>query len=158
MTRSASPSVECCGLRCINGSLSEIDSARVMVAVPCQSVQRIALRYGLQAPHPIRQSIVGAILLGLGCFPLMHLIHGLRHGGVFIDLEAWLIPLPVAGGWALAGALKRGLYLEVHQRHGSTCRLAFDRDPEPEALQQLLASIERSCGVAVAREDFRGWG
>lgn len=146
--------MECCSLRCANGSLYEMNSGRVMVAAPCYSIRRIALRHGRQAPHPIRQSIAGVILLAAAVFPLMHLIHWLRHGGVFIDVEAWLLPVPVVGGWALFSAMKRGFYLEIEQNDGKRLRLAFAPDPDPKALDDFLAFVEQACALKVSREHF----
>jgi predicted outer membrane lipoprotein len=139
-----------CGIRCTEQKLCEIDSGRVMVLVAKEDIRRITLRYGTQAPHPMLQVIMGVILIGLGYFPALHFIHWLQHGGVFFTLEGWIMPLVVAGAWAIISALKRGYFLEIEQDQG-TKRLAFGKKPEPVELERFVGEVERWCGVRVSR-------
>lgn len=141
---------EYCGIRVTDKSLSEIDSGRIMVIVDKQAIRNITLRYGFQAMHPAPQIIVGWALILLGYFPLLHFIHWAQHGGVFIDLEAWIIPFAAIGGWLVYSATKRGYFLEVGQDKG-TKRLTFSGKPNPGDLGAFLTTIEQDYGLKIER-------
>ena len=143
--------IECCGIRCSEQNLSEIDTGKIMVTVPRQEVRRITLRHGTQAPHPVLQFVMGLALIGPGYFPARHLVHWLRHGGTFLSDELWIIPFVVAGVWMAFSAFSRGYFLEVELQQGSK-RLAFDHEPAFTELEKFLGNVEKCYGLAIVRK------
>ena len=61
--------IECCGVRCTERELTEVEGGRVMVRVGRDDVQRVRLRHGIQAPHPLLQVGMGLALTALNSRP-----------------------------------------------------------------------------------------
>jgi hypothetical protein len=142
---------ECCGIRCTEQNLCEIDSGKIMVLVPRQGIRRITLRYGFQAPHPILQIGAGCILLAFGYFPILHLVNWMRHGGELLaDAVAFLLPVVVVGIVLIISAFKCGYFLEVEQPNGNS-RLAFRGRPNSQKLEEFLAAVERRYNLRISR-------
>jgi hypothetical protein len=146
---------ECCGIRCTEQSLCEIEGGSVMVTVAPKDVRRVRLRHGVQAPHPLLQVVMGVLLIGFGYFPATHFVHFVRHGGVFFEVEALIIPLVFLRARLVARALKRGHFLEVEEATGVK-RLLFQRTPSPRILDGFLADVERCYGFKIERDASRG--
>ena len=129
--------IECCGIRCTEGALSEIEANRVVITVPKKDIVRITLRHGVQAPNPTIQILFGLALASVGYFPLRSLIYWMQHGGILLWTEQLIMVVAGLGVWTTFEALKRGYFLEIQLAKG------FKR----------LAFIERNYGIAVLRED-----
>jgi hypothetical protein len=142
---------ECAGIHCTERDLSEIDSGKIMVTVSKEDVRRITLCYGIQAPNPTAQIIMGLLLMGTGYFPILHLIHWIQHGGVFLTLESWIIPFVVAGAWVFVSAFKRGFFLDVEENQGRK-RLAFRHNPDPNELDSFVGTVEQCFGLKISRD------
>ncbi len=143
--------VECCGIRCSEQNLAEIDSGRIMVIITKAGIQRITLRYGLQAPHPIRQTLIGVVLTAFGYYPALYLLRWVQRGGVLLSSVLWIVPIVVIGIATIFGAFKRGHFLHVEGRQGDK-RLAFRRKPDPRELEIFLAAVESSYRLEISRE------
>jgi len=147
---SATP-VECCGVICDEKRLMEVEHGRVAVFIARQDVQQIALRDGLQAPHPIIQFVIGLCLVSLALIPIMHLIEWATHGGTFFDAELWIVAFfVVIGVYLVFTAFRRGLFFEV-RTPGGTKRLTFHKRPQPEILDPFVKSIEQRYGLHIQR-------
>jgi hypothetical protein len=144
--------IEHCGIRCTAEALLEFEGGRLMVTIPRNEIQRIGIRYGIQAPHPMLQVILGLGLASVAYFPLRELIDWLRHGGTLFTVVDLLLFLPIVGAWTAWEALKRGYFFEVQSSAGIK-RLAFAKKPQPAALDEMIAFIEQNYGIAVLRED-----
>jgi hypothetical protein len=142
--------IECCGVRCDDKQLVEVEDGRVMVSVERHCVRQITLRYGVMSPHPILQGLIGMVLASLGFIPAAHLIEWSLHGGEFLAIEAGLVGLSVVGIWLIATSLRRGYFLEVQEK-SSRKRLQLRPAPEAEKLASFVRAVEEAWGVNVAR-------
>jgi hypothetical protein len=145
-----SESTEYCGVRCDPDRLVEIDHGRIMAVVKRSEILRIALDRGFQAPHPIRQAVVGVLLLGVGYFPARHLVDWFLHGGVMLGLELGLIAFAAMGVWILINALRSGYYLDVQLSTGQQ-RIAFSSEATAEGVGAFVQTIEEQLGLSVVR-------
>jgi hypothetical protein len=144
--------VECCGIRCTDTGLFEMEGSKVMVSVQKSEIQRITLRHGIQAPNPTLQIIFGLAVASVGYFPIRELILWLQHGGTIFSTYHFLIIVSAIGIWTVFEAVKRGYFLEVQTTAG-TKRLAFAKRPDEETLRGLMEFIERNYDKPILRED-----
>jgi hypothetical protein len=128
----------------------EVGARSASAKVSRVELERISLRYGFQARHPLLLALFGFILLALGLPPLLHVALGLIGGGGFFDVEllapVWLI----LGITALWGAFRRGYLLEVETPVGKR-RLEFKRGLESSELEAFISLVEQSLGYVVDR-------
>jgi len=142
---------ECCGIRCTDQNLCEIDSGKIMVVVAKQNIRRITLRHGFQALHPVLQTIAGCVLVAFGYFPILHLLNWMRHGGgILAHAVAWCLPVVVIGIALILSAFKRGYFLDIEQPNGNS-RLAFRRRPDDQKLDEFLATVEHRYNLKISR-------
>jgi hypothetical protein len=105
--------VEYQGIRISGDLLNEIESGRVMLSLPMRDVRRVELVHGGVAERPLVEIIVGAALVAVGCWPLLHLAYWAMRGGVFIKDEAWIVAAGGVGAYMIWHALRKGWYLRV---------------------------------------------
>src|SRR5215204_1734893 len=147
---------ECGGVVCEEQRLREIEDGQVMVSVDRPDIQRIALKKGLVAPHPVLQSGMGLLLLLPGYFVIAHLVNWARHGGTFFTAEAFVAPLVAAGIWMLITAFRRGMFLEVDAT-GARKRFVFRRGTGAAEIERFAATIEHHYRLRVSRENWKAW-
>ena len=128
-----------------------MEGGSVVIEVARDDVQRVTLRHGLQAPHPLLQILMGCALVAAGYFPAAHLIHWFRHGGTFFTFEAFVIPFAFLGLSMVVTALRSGYYLDVEERQGRK-RLLFRPEPNAGDLQRFADDAERCLGLRITRE------
>lgn len=138
------------GVRCEPDRLVETDNGRAIVVVSRKEIQRISLDHGLQAPHPVRQAIVGVLLISVGYFPARHLLDWFLRGGVIVGLELGLIAFAAMGIWILLNALTRGYYLDVQQPDRQQ-RFTFRPGATREGVEAFVLLIEQQHGLQVER-------
>jgi hypothetical protein len=141
-------SLACAGIQCDGKSLREIDSGRVMVLLPRADIRRIILRHGSPAQHPVIQVIAGFVLLAIGLFPALHLLHWMRYGGTIILEENLLFLFPVLGIWFIYGGFVRRHFLEVEIPIGNK-KLQFQGKPQLREIRSFLKAAENRFGYKV---------
>ena len=90
--------------------LTELSGHRRVVFVPRGQIQRIEIKFGLQAERPLAQGITSAVLIVLGIVGL----HLIVTGG--LSTLRWALGFIVFGAlgvFLLWGSLRRGHYLRV---------------------------------------------
>lgn len=135
----------CGGIQCDGKSLREIDSGRVMVLLPRADIRRIILRHGSPAQHPVIQVIAGFVLLAIGLFPAVHLLHWMRYGGMIILEGNLLFLFPVLGIWFIYGGFIRRYYLEVETPTGNK-KLEFRGKPQLSEIRSFLSTMKSTFG------------
>jgi hypothetical protein len=149
--RRAEEAIEFCGIRCTSERLYEIDSGRIMVEVSKRDVQWIKLRYGLQAPHPLFQFIVGVVVASPGLWGAMAFVKLASGGEKLLKYAALMVPMAVVGAFVAISALKRGYFLDIELSQGHK-RIAFHRRPHAEGMTTFLAAVEAKLERRIERE------
>lgn len=123
-------------------------------AVASGDIQRIVLRYGIEAPRPIIQCLLGLAILGFSLTPLLNL-RGVFESAVierpwrFLGFyDAFVLSLSILGVWLIWSAWRRRYYLEVTTRT-STIRVFFVRQPERASAEQVLRAAGTQFGYSV---------
>lgn len=130
--------------------VQEVDSGRLMAAVPVADVQLLTLRQGSPAQRPMVQIVVGTMFAAFGLGVVIHLISWMGRGGVLFGTEVWLVMPAAVGLWMLYEALQRRYYLEATLSGGSK-KLAFDGKPTAAEADEFLTQLQARCKLNVAR-------
>ena len=140
-------------IRFTQDRVMELDRGHAVVRVSRGDIQRIALRWGFQAPRPLVQAVLGIGLLAVGCALLGLIIAELvTHGGRVVG--RFLIGLVISGLlgiWLAMEAFRRGYYLEVTTKRGRE-KLRFDRGLSRHEIEDLLATVRAELGYEVAED------
>lgn len=145
------PAFQCGGVLCDERRLGELADGAVLVSINCSDIQRVALKHGVQAPHPLIQSAFGLVLTLVGLVPVVHFVAWMMVGGTFHALEACLAVFALIGPWLIFTAFRRGYYLQVDGPEGRK-RLDFARSVRPEDVDQFITLVERAHPLKVVRE------
>jgi len=136
-----------CGIRFTRDYLVEVEEDRLIHRIQRPEVVRIALRWGLVAPRPTIQAVLGiGCLLGSVYF-LVDFIRGFMASGSRMvgRVLICIVVLSVMGGWAFVEAWRKGYYLEVQTKKGLEKR-RFDRKVSREEIEAFLASVQSKLG------------
>jgi hypothetical protein len=145
MEREAQRLFEYRGVRVSGELISEVEDGRIMLSLPLRDVRRVELAYGGVAERPFVQIVVGAGLLAVGCWPLLHFAYCALRGGVFIEEEAWLVAAGAVGAYMIWQARREGWYLRVES--ATTVRKFVFHGPVVEADAQAFAARVQECVV-----------
>jgi hypothetical protein len=122
--------------------------------VPKASIERICLRYGFLARHPILLTLFGIVLIVLGLASLAHVGIWLFGGGGLFFWEAAAAAWLILGAGALWGASRRGYLLDIKAQSGWK-RLEFGKGVKPPELMAFVAQAEKCFGYSVEMPTFR---
>ncbi len=118
-TEKVNPNIlECRGIRMTPEGIGVIESGRVVLTLLKSDVQRIILRRGMQAQHPVIQLIFGIVLLVTGLIPLPFMVFFPDVGVIAMKLGVGALVLVILGGWLLFESLRRGYFLDVETKSG----------------------------------------
>lgn len=135
------------GIRFTQNYLVEVEQDRLIHRIQRPEVARIALRWGLVAPRPAIQAVLGiSCLLGSVYFMVDFLQGFMASGSRMVGrVLIGIVVLSVMGGWAFVEAWRKGYYLEVHAKKGLE-KLRFDRKASREEIEVFLASVQSQLG------------
>ena len=120
-----------------------LEGNRVTSLTPFDSIEKIALRYGVVSTHPILQIIFAGVLLGVFFISLPYLAQALGVEGLVL-----VIPLFVVGIWLITTAFSRGYFLAVDCSAGYK-RFPFGRKASTVAVDAFSAGLEVCCGKPI---------
>lgn len=129
-------------------SIAETDGITVSLRIPKASIQRIRLRYGAPAKHPLVAIVVAVGLIAVGVIPLYHLICWMLYGGTVFFLEFFLASLIVIAISLIHSAVVRRYVLEVQESAGQR-RLIFSKKANLASIRDLISQAERQFGYRV---------
>jgi hypothetical protein len=152
-------SLEHGGIRFSADLLAELDRGHPVIRIPREDVQRIALRWGFQAPRPFVQAALGSGLLLAGLYILVKIILELMaHGGdVSGKLLIGLVIVGLLGGWLFSEAFKRGYYLEVRTEKRVE-KLRFNRRLSRNEIEEFIASVQSQMGWIIDTPSYEEAG
>ncbi len=135
------------GIRFSRDYLVEIKQDGLIHRIQRPGVVRIALRWGLLAPRPAIQAVLGISFLLGSVYLLLDFIREFMTSGsgivgrVLTGIVIW----SVMGGWLFVEAWRKGFYLEVQTKKGIEKR-RFDRKASREEIEAFLASVQSRLG------------
>jgi hypothetical protein len=138
--------VEFRGVRAGPDGLSEVEDGRLMVFIPWAEIRRVELVHGRVAERPVVQVIIGAALIAVACWPLLHLAYWALHGGMFLRAEAWLVAAGGVGAYMIWHALRSGWYVEVEAASG-TRKLVFHGNVVEGEAQVFVQAVRERVGT-----------
>ena len=133
---------QCASIRCNARNLTEWDAGRRVLIVPLADIQRITLRHGVFAPHPLLLTLFGLALAAMGSVPFVHFILVARDGGHFTAYEIPLVSLLVIGLVVVFTAFRRGFFLLVETDRGHS-RLRFPAKTSGDEIKAFVADLSR---------------
>jgi hypothetical protein len=139
--------LQCHQLRLRDGRLEEWSGGRPAGSIPLDEIHHVRVSVGPTAERPVVQAVIGAALTALGIAFAIRLWRWVGAGGTLVDVEALMLGWVVGGPWILAGALRRGVVLDVATGR-TTRRLAVGRGATVDDLRPLVAVLQRR-GVLV---------
>ena len=152
--KSESPLLHLGGVRCRDGFLETLQDGRILLQIPHQNIQRVALRRGPTAKHPLLQISIGIVFVGLGLLPLIHLLL-MPMASIVVWRELVMLFWAPLGGWVIWEGLHRGDYLEV-QTSSRSHKLAFKRGTKAEEIEQWIAAVAKQWGLSISRDRVGG--
>ncbi len=126
-----------------------LEDGHIVKSIKKASIQRITVKNGFQAPHPIVQSSMGLVVSLVGLFPILHIAFVVIFGGMFWGHEAFLAAALLLGPWLLYDAFKRGYSLRVKFHRGSES-WPFTGNPTAEEMTQFLNVARQRYGYEVS--------
>jgi hypothetical protein len=135
------------GIRFTRDYLVEIEQDRLIHRIQRPEVVRITLRWGLVAPRPTIQAVLGISCLLGSVYFLVDFIRGFMASGSRMvgRVLIGIVVLSVMGGWSFVEAWRKGYYLEVQTKKGMEKR-RFDRKASKEEIEAFLASVQSKLG------------
>jgi len=102
-----------------NEIFSGVQDGRRYATVDRNSIDAIYLKYGAASKHPVAQLIIGFILIGIGCYPILGVIRMLTEGGLTISsyFIGALLSLPI-GCAVVFDLIKKQYFFEVMHKCG----------------------------------------
>jgi hypothetical protein len=113
-------------------------------------VERIRLRYGSVARHPVVLFLFGVALVGLGIVPIPGFVDWWFHGGVLLLTHVLAVGWLVLGAAALYQASRRGYMLDVQTPTGWK-RIEFSKRVLASELETFANRVEGSFGYTIER-------
>jgi hypothetical protein len=129
--------------------------SRPTVGVARSRIDKIRLRYGSVASHPIVLALLGLIMVGLGLVPLGHAALWVLRGGVYYAAEAFMLVWLPLGVGALFSVFRRGYVLDVQTSAGLRI-FAFRRGTNRQEVEQFVRDAEHMFGYPIERGEFSG--
>jgi hypothetical protein len=126
-----------------------LEDGHIVKSIKKTSIQKITVKNGFQAPHPVVQVFMGLVVSLVGLFPVLHVAFILLFGGRFWGLEAFLAGALLLGPWLVYDACKRGYSLRVKFHRGSES-WPFAGKPTPEEMTQFLSAVRQRYGYEVS--------
>ncbi len=137
-------------IRVTGQGLAEFDGDSIRCSVPGVKVRSIFLCFGRQAERPVRQTIMGLLMLGVGAFPIAKAAIGAA--GWSWSIREWgMVAFLIPGVAAIAGSFKTGSYLRVETDEGFR-KLPFNPCPTEGQLEEFIHQA-RSFGFEITRAD-----
>jgi hypothetical protein len=135
------------GIRFTRDYLVEIEQDRLIHRIQRPEVVRISLRWGLVAPRPAIQAVLGITCLLGSVYFLVEFIQAFVMSGSRMvgRLLVGIGVLGVMGGWSFVEAWRKGYYLEVQTKKGTEKR-RFEGRASREEIEAFLVSVQSKLG------------
>lgn len=143
-------SLEFAGIRFSPNMIEVVEDGRSTRRIYRDSVKRIELGYGFQAPRPKIQACVGVVLMIVGLLPVWGLAYWFEHGGTIRPYYfAVVMAFAVFGAWLLRDSARRGYFLFITTEN-SWEKLPFHSISEPDKVDRFLQEANTELGYFVS--------